>query len=194
MIPTAFRNFRIAVSPFCFWIVLVLILMAPFEYWAIVSWPDSTDYFLQEVDSAVVGPDGRRYIFVGDNLHVRAYNWRHLINGTCLLSVDRIRENVNGPFAGKRTLMQHVDQQFVGDGIIRRTSWPISPQQIRITSDWFDDHQATEQELDIYTTGTYDCNLLDRIRLALGIPRIHHDGEGHPWRERTRVVLRRERF
>ena len=194
MIPTAFRVFRRSVAPACFWILLALILLSPVEYWAIVSWPDSTDYFLQEVDSAKIGPDGRHYIFVGDDLHVRAFNWRHLINGTCLLSVDRWRENVGGKYDGKRSLMQHVDQQFVGDGIYRRTSWPLAPQRIQITSDWFDDPAATEQVIDIFTTGTYDCNPLDHLRLALGIPRVHHDGQGRPEREHTRVVLRRERF
>jgi hypothetical protein len=163
----------------------------PFEYWAIVSIPDSTDYFLQKITSAVTGSDGRRYIYVGDDLHITAYNWRHILNGTCWIWVDRNRENVGGKFAGKRTVIQGLAQQFVGDGIIRQTSWPIEPVHIPITSDWFDDPNVDEQEMDIFTTGYYNCNPLDQIRIALGIPRVHHNAKGLPERVRSRVVLRR---
>ncbi len=180
------------IYPVCFWVVVAMIVLSPLEYDAIVSWPDSTDYFLQTVDSAVHGPDGRNYIYVGDNLHVKAYNFRHHVNGTCLLHVNRIRQNVGGKYDGKMHRFQQVDQYFVGDGIIRQTSWPIFPSVISITEDWFDEPSADEQEMDIYTAGTYDCNVLDRIRQWLGIPRVMHDGEGNPWREKTRVVLRRK--
>ncbi len=162
-------------------------------YLAIIDIPDSTDYFLQEVDSSERGVDDRDYIYVGDNLHIRAYNWRHKRNGTCLIGVDRMRENVGGKFDGKRHLIQHVDQYFAMDGIIRQTSWPIGDVTIPITKDWFDDEEAEEQEMDIFTTGYFDCDFLDQIRLKLGVPRVHHNGEGLPERERTRVVLRRNR-
>lgn len=185
------RRFRKYADPFCFWLVVAMIVLSPIEYLAIVSWPDSTDYFLQEVVSAVHGPDDRKYIYVGDDLLVKAFNYRHLINGTCLLSVDRFRENVGGKFDKKRTLIQQVDQYFVGDGKIRQTSWPIRPEVITVTEAWFDDPEAEEQEMDIYTTGVYDCNFLDFIRKALGFPRIMHDGVGNDFREKTRVVLRR---
>jgi hypothetical protein len=181
-----------AFKTLCTWIVCLMVLFSPFIYWAIVSWPDSTDYFLQEVDSAKAGPDGRDYIYVGDQLHVTAYNWRHKINGTCLINVDRVRENVGGKYNGKRHLLQRLEQYPTGDGIIRRTSWPLDPVKIMVTEDWFDDPEATEQEMDIFTTGDFNCNPLDRIRIALGIPRLHHDGQGHPWREKTRVVLKRK--
>ena len=179
---------------FCFWFVILLVLMSPIIYWAIISIPDSTDYFLQEVSSAKPGPNGDMYIFVGDDLRVRAYNYRHLVNGTCLIHVERVRENVGGKYAGRATVMQEVDQQFVGDGIVRRTTWPLAPERIHIDASWFDDPNVNEQAMDIYTRGTFECNPLDRLRMWLGFPRVHHDGEGHPYRERTRVVLRREKF
>jgi hypothetical protein len=178
----------------CMWIVIAMILLSPFEYWAIVSWPDSSDYFLQEVDSATKGADGRDYIYVGDDLHVSAYNWRHKLNGNCDISVDRVRQNVGGRFDGKRHIMQHVDQQLNGDGFIRSTSWPLAPVRIPVTADWFDDENADEQEMDIFTSGFYkNCNLLDVIRTHLGFPRVHHDGQWNPEREHTRVVLRRSK-
>ena len=147
--------------------------------------------FCKGVDSSVVGPDGRHYIYVGDDLHVSAYNWRHIKNGTCLIWVERNRENVGGRFAGKRTIIQELQQQFVGDGIIRRTSWPVAPARIPITEHWFDDTAVDEQEMDIFTSGYFECNPLDEIRLAFGFPRMHHNAKGLPERERTRVVLRR---
>jgi hypothetical protein len=169
------------------------LLFSPLVYLVALSWPDSTDYFLQEVDSAKVGPDGRKYIYVGDNLHVSAYNYRHLVNGTCVIDVWRGRENVGGKFDGLRTAFQFVQQAFVGDGVIRRTSWPIAPNVIPVTEEWFDDPTVDEQEMDIFTWGTYNCNALDSIRVALGFPRVHHDGQGNPQREKTRVVLKRHK-
>lgn len=185
-----FRRER--VSRISFYIVLAAVLLSPFEYWAVISIPDSTDYFLQTVDSASKGGDGRGYIYVGDSLHVSAYNWRHKLNGSCTIRVYRNRENVGGKFDGQRTVMQDLYQQFVGDGVIRRTSWPLAPEKISITEDWFDDPEATEQEMDIFTTGWYQCNPLDQIRLWAGVPRVHHNANGDPERERTRVVLRRK--
>ena len=176
--------------------VTASVVLAPLvylTYLAIISWPDSTDYFLQRIDSAMPGPDGKSYIYVGDTLHASAYNFRHRINGTCLIHVDRIRENVGGTHDGETTIFQHVEQFFVGDGIIRQTSWPIAPVTIPITKDWFDDESSDEQDMDIYTAGTYECNQLDLIRIKLGIPRLLHDGEGHPYREKTRVTLKRRR-
>lgn len=176
----------------CFWIVLAQIVLSPLIYYAIISWPDSTDYFLQEVSSSVKGQDGRDYIVVGDPILIKAYNYRHLINGTCLLEVDRIRKNVGGKYDGKETVFQHVQQYFVGDGIIRRTSWPIPPVVVKVTDDWFDDPDATEQPMDIFTAGPYECNFLDKIRKWVGYPRMMHDAKLNPWREKTRVVLVRE--
>lgn len=182
-----------------FYILLTMVVLSPFEYWAIVSIPDSTDYFLQAVDSAKRGDDGRDYIYVGDNLHVVAYNWRHKLNGSCDIWVDRVRENFGGKFHRKRTVMQHVDQSFQGDGIIRRTSWPLASHNpplpsevIPITESWFDDPEAQEQEIDIFTTGWFDCNPLDSFRVWAGFPRMHRNAALEPERERTRVVLRRK--
>lgn len=183
--------FRQRADPICFWVVVIVAALSPLEYWAILSIPDSTDYFLQQVVSSK-SDDGRDYIYVGDNLHVTAYNWRHRINGNCLIHVDRNRETVGGKFHGKRTTFQSLDQKFIGDGFIRRTSWPILPAVVKITEDWFDDPEAQEQEIDIFTTGTFNCNALDSLRLWLGIPRVHHNAAGAPERERTRVVLKRK--
>lgn len=180
-------------SRVCVWIVVLLIVCSPLIYYAILSWPDSTDYFLQEVASAKRGPDGRDYIYVGDPILIKAYNWRHKINGTCFLDVSRVRENVGGKFDGKKTTFQFVNQYFVGDGLIRQTSWPIPPVVIKVDDSWFDDPDAEEQEMDIWTEGPYNCNPLDAIRKKLGIPRMMSDGQGHPWREKTRVVLKRHK-
>lgn len=182
----------------CFWIVVAAIVLFPLEYLFVMSIPDSTDYFLQEVDSAVKGEDGRDYIYVGDPIHIKAFNFRRLApslfnDGKCFLDVDRIRKNVGGNYDGKETVFQFVRQQFVGDGIIRQTSWPIPPTVIKITDDWFDDPDSDEQEMDIYTAGPYDCNILDHIRMKLGFPRMMHDGKWNPWREKTRVVLKRHK-
>jgi hypothetical protein len=176
----------------CAWVVTLGLLLTPVGYLAVISWPDSTDYFMQEVASAKKGPDGRNYIYVGDELHVTAYNYRHLINGTCVIDVWRGRQNVGGKYDGKRTAFQFVQQAFVGDGKVRKTAWPIVPETIMITEDWFDDPTATEQEMDIFTWGTYNCNILDNVRMQLGFPRVLHDGERNPWREKTRVVLKRK--
>lgn len=186
------------VHRFCFWIVVTAIILFPFEYLAIMSLPDSTDYFLQEVDSSVTGPDGRNYIYVGDNIHIKAYNWRRLPpalfnDGKCLLDVSRVRANVGGKFDGKKTEFQFVQQQFVNDGNIRLTSWPIPPVYVKITDDWFDDPDADEQEMDIWTEGPYDCNIVDHIRKSLGFPRMMHDNHWNPWRHKTRVVLKRHK-
>ena len=177
----------------CFWIVVLQIIFSPLIYYAILNVHDSTDYFLQEVSTAKKGPDGRDYIYVGDPILIKAYNWRHLVNGTCFLEVSRVRQNVGGKFDGKKTEFQFVGQAFVGDGIIRRTSWPIPPVEIKITEDWFDDPEAEEQEMDIWTEGPYECNILDTIRKKLGIPRMMSDGRGNPFREKTRVVLKRHK-
>ena len=174
-----------------FWVFCVLLICLPITYWASLNgFGDSTDYFLQEVSSSVKGPDGRHYIYVGDDLRVTAYNYRHEVNGSCFIEVDRLRQNVGGKFAGRRHLMQRVEQRFVGDGKIRRTSWPIAPERITITEDWFDDPEAEEQEMDIFTTGTFYCNPLDWFWLKIGRPRVHHDQDENPEREHTRVVLR----
>lgn len=187
-----FIRFRNSTERSAFWVLFFMALLAPLEYMAIISIPDSTDYFLQEVDSATKLDDGRNAIYVGDNLHVVAYNWRHKLNGTCTIRVNRVRENVGGKYDKKRTAFQTLDQQFVGDGIIRRTSWPLAPATIPITEAWFDDPSATEQEMDIFTTGWYKCNWLDVLRVWAGVPRLHHNANGDPERERTRVVLRRK--
>jgi len=142
----------------CFWIVLLQIILSPFIYWAILNVHDSTDYFLQEVASAKKGADGRDYIYVGDPILIKAYNWRHLVNGTCFLEVSRVRQNVGGKYDGKKTTFQFVGQAFVGDGKIRQTSWPIPPVVIKVDESWFDDPDAEEQEMDIWTEGPYECN------------------------------------
>lgn len=175
-----------------FYIFAAQIVLLPFLYWYIISIPDSTDYFLQRVDSAK-SVDGKNVVYVGDDLHIVAYNWRHIVNGTCWIWVERNRENVGGKFAGRRHVMEALPQQFIGDGIIRQTSWPIAPKRILITEDWFDDNSVDEQDMDVFTTGYFDCNPLDRIRIALGIPRLHHNAKGQPERERTRITLRRNK-
>jgi hypothetical protein len=193
---SAFRWLRDHTGRACFYIVFAMVLLSPFEYWAVLSIPDSTDYFLQEVSSAKEGPDGRDYIYVGDDLQIKAYNWRHktkaMFGGTCWIWVDRVRENVGGKHDKQRTVIQGLAQQFSGDGIIRRTTWPVEPARITITPEWFDDPEVDEQEMDIFTTGYFICNPLDRIRYRLGIERMHHNAQGEPERERTRVVLRRK--
>jgi hypothetical protein len=47
--------------------------------------------------------------------------------------------------------------------------------------------------MDIFTAGPYECNVLDKIRKKLGVPRMMHDAKLNPWREKTRVVLVRKR-
>lgn len=188
----AFISFRHWVEPYCFYLVLLTIAWSPVIYWAAVnSFGDSTDYFFQSVESAEPGPDGRNYIYVGDNIRITAINHRHRVNGSCLLEVDRVRENVGGKFDGQKHVFQHVQQQFPGDGEPRRTSWPIPPIYIRVDESWFDDPTAIEQEMDIYTAGTYECNPLDSFWLFIGWPRMMHDFKWNEERERTRVVLTR---
>ena len=165
----------------CFWVVLLEVVLAPVEYLATLNaYGSSTDYFNQYVASAEHGPNGQDFVTVGDDFLVRAEIIRHRVNGTCQLSVNRVRENVGGRLPGAIHLIQHVDQNFVGDGAFRYTSWPIPPAKIVVGDDWIEPG-AAQQVIDVFVVGRYYCNVLDRV-----FPRfLRGDDGGDPGRHQV---------
>ena len=152
-----------AAKTLCLYLVLLMLIASPVEYFAILNClGPSTDYFDESVASAR-HIDGESYIQVGDDLVVKAEVIRHRINGTCRLAVWRVRQNVGGKFDGRISLLQYIEQNFVGDGQFRHTSWPIPPTRIVVTENWFDDPNVAEQTIDIFVIARYYCNFLDDL-------------------------------
>jgi hypothetical protein len=165
---------RRIIQPLSFWILVLLLATSPVWLTALEDQTGpSTSYFDQVVASAHKGRDGKEYIYPGDQILIRADIIRHSFNGTCHLGVWRVRENIGGPDDGAIHLMQHVDQEFIGDGLFRHTSWPIAPAQIVVDKSWFDDPATTRQTLDMFVVGRYYCNFLDYL-----MPRFLHSADG----------------
>lgn len=149
---------------YCCYILAAIFVLIPFEYFFALNYHGpSTNYFNQVVVSAMQGDDKRSYIYVGDAFRVAAEVVRHRVNGSCHLSVWRVRQNIGGIFNGRISLIQHVDQAFIGDGEFRHTSWPIPPDKITVTEAWFDDPAADEQVIDVFVIARYYCNFLDDV-------------------------------
>lgn len=96
-------------------------------WWAILnSLGPSTEYhspYIEGPDGKLLSQENGAYVaHLGERIYVRYFIVRHKINGDCLLHVYRYGENIGGPEAGKRHLLDYVELQFRGEDELLRTA------------------------------------------------------------------------
>ncbi|HEY6032052.1 MAG TPA: hypothetical protein VIU44_15885 [Gaiellaceae bacterium] len=156
----------------------------------------STEYFEPWIEGqATLGADGKYRAFLGDRIFVRYIVVRHKLNGNCLLHVHRYGENVGGPEAGRRHLLDYADLRFVGADEMRRPRWPLSGLVLGYDVDESGRRQtdkpiippgASSQELSLYVVARYYCNVLDYV-----FPRYLQGGSRPDETARVNIIVER---
>lgn len=170
-------------------------------WWAILnSLGPSTEYHSPYIE----GPDGKllpqengAYVaHLGERIYVRYFIVRHKINGDCLLHVYRYGENIGGPEAGKRHLLDYVELQFRGEDELLRPRWPIRGLVLGYgvhkngsmnLGDPLIPPGLKKQELALYVVARYRCNPLDYF-----FPRYLQGGVKPNETERAYLIVRRK--
>lgn len=156
----------------------MLAFTSPAIYLGILNYlGPSTSYY----DPYIEGADGKPlptnrngiYVaYLGEKIFVRYYVVRHKINGNCVLHVYRYGENIGGPEAGKRHLLDYVELQFRGEDELLKPRWPIAGLILGYgvhkngavnLNDPLIPHGQSSQELALYVVARYRCNLLDHF-------------------------------
>jgi len=182
------------------WIVAVQILLSPVIYTALLNAVGpSTQYRNPQIATAEPGPDGKQYVYLGEEFYVWITVIRHRLNGNCLFEIRRYAEVASGPRVGKAFLISAVSLQFVGQNELRRTRWPQPSERyfLGYAVDEENDPLYTqpllpdgvdEEHFAFYVRGRYYCNFLDYL-----IPRYIQGGNQPDETERVYAVLRRHR-
>lgn len=172
------------IKAICVVVVSLEIAFSPIIYFAALNAiGPSTDYFEPWIEGQVtIGSDGKYRAFLGDRIFVRYIVVRHKLNGNCLLHVYRFAENVGGPEAGKKHLLDYADLRFIGADELRRPRWPLAGLVLGYDVDKEGQPQidrpimppgVNKQEFSLFVVARYYCNLLDYIapRYLQGGPR-----------------------
>ena len=181
-----------------FWIVVLAIILSPVLYTAMLNWlGPSTEYHDPVIGTAVKGPDGKDYVYVGDEFYVWITIVRHKLNGNCLFEIERFAEATDGPNKGVRRLISKTALQFIGQNELRRTRWPV-PSEAYILGYEVDKQSkpqldkpllpdgVDQQEFEFYVVGRYFCNFLDYL-----IPRHIQGGQKPDETPRVRAIVKR---
>jgi hypothetical protein len=166
---------------------LVLVTVSVVAYYGTlnVMYGASTEYHDPSIKGAARQADGRYVAYLGDRIYVTYEVKRHKINGDCLLDVFRYAEEVGGPRAGTRHLINHVELRFVGKDEIVYPSWPIDG---LVLGESLMSPDVDEQALDLYVVAKYRCNPLDDW-----IDRYIQGGAKPNETARVTLILRRRR-
>ncbi len=188
----------IRISP---WIVALELLLLipvpqPIGYVAMLNMlGPSTEYFNPVIGTALKGPDGRDYVFLGDEFYVLISIVRHKTNGNCQFIIKRYAEPTEGVDKGKPKLISTDTLQFVGRNELRNTRWPQPPDKLYLKNIVDEDNKPVgpllpegveEQETDFYVIGRYYCNVLDYF-----FPRFIGGGEISNQTQAVHAVVKR---
>ncbi|HMF51781.1 MAG TPA: hypothetical protein VK603_24200 [Candidatus Saccharimonadales bacterium] len=175
----------------CIWIVAAEVVLSPAIYFGFLNaLGPSTEYYEPSVIGATKQPDGHYVAYLGDRIYVTYSVVRRKINGECFVHVRRYGEEVDGPAAGKRRLLNFVDLQFRGENELRRPRWPLEG---LVLGDDFDGEPllapgVDERAFDLFVVARYYCNFMDYI-----LPRYLQGGTKPDETERVRLIVRRHR-
>lgn len=172
------RVFRFACIA-AFYLVITAVILSPL-IWDLMlnSLGSSTEFFDVKVLGAKPIPGGYAAT-VGDKIFITYTVVRHSLNGSCFERIWRYAENVGGPDAGEKHLLDFADLQFVGENEVRHARWPLGG--LVLTNDLIPS-ETKSQKLAFFNAARYYCNALDYIW-----PRYLQGGE-HP-NETARVYL-----
>lgn len=166
-------------------------LGSPVIYWGTLNYlGPSTEYHDPYIEGAEKLPDGKYLAYVGDRVFVRYTVVRHRINGDCRLKLRRYGEDVGGPHAGRRRLLDSTELRFRGADELYHPRWPLRGLLL--------DHGdgvdpllppgVDQQEIALYVVARYYCNPLDYI-----FPRYLQGGIRPNETERVDLIVRRRR-
>lgn len=162
----------------------------------------SSNYYARYIEGAARQQDGTYVAYLGDKIYVHYDIVRHQINGNCLLPIYRYGENVGGPEAGKRHLLDYVERRFRGGSDFLRLRWPDDglvlgygkkfnsadpPKLIEDKDDPLIPPGQVSQELAMYVVSRYDCNFMDWI-----FPRYIQGGPNPNETERLYMIVKRK--
>ncbi len=164
---------RIAACIVALELLLLIPIPQPLGYVLLLnSLGPSTAYYNPQIATALQGPDGRKYVFLGDDFYVWISVVRHERNGNCYFHIHRYAEATDGPDKGKPKLISEEGLQFVGRNELRQTRWPQPPTKLVLQYELDEEGNIVgpllpdgveEQETDFYVVGRYYCNALDYI-------------------------------
>jgi hypothetical protein len=182
----------------CVAVFAALILTSPISYLLVLNaYGPSTNYFSPYIEGAERLSNGKYVAFEGDRIFVRYTILRRAVNGDCLLDIHRYAENIAGPFAGRRHLIDYAELQFRGRDEIGYPRWP----QVGLilgngrAKDGTPDKNdplippgEERQELAFYVVARYYCNIMDYF-----IPRYLQGGMRPNETERVNLILKRKK-
>lgn len=183
-----------------FWILFAFIITSPISYVVILNWlGPSTEYHNPEIATATRGPDGKLYVYLGDEFWVNIFVVRHATNGNCHFKIRRYAEPLDGLQAGRKFLVSVAELQFVGQNEMRRARWPSPPDKYILGYAVNEQNEpqydkpllpdgVDELEYLFYVQGRYFCNFLDYI-----IPRYIQGGPREDETAHVRAVVKRNK-
>jgi hypothetical protein len=186
--------------PICCGIVLLGLVGLPVWRIAILNWiGPSTEYHNPVIATAERGPDGRNYVYLGEEFYVRMFIVRHEINGNCHFKIRRYAEALGGSNAGKPILISVAELQFLGRNDMYTVRWPSPPDKYILGYGVDDNNEYVfekpllvegedEIEFVFYVKGRYYCNFLDYV-----IPRYIQGGPRQDETAHVRAVVKRKR-
>lgn len=181
-------------------LVALQLLFSPLIYLAVLNAVGpSTEYHNPAIGTAVKGPDGSSYVYLGDELYVWITIIRHKLNGNCRFEIERFAEAVGGSRDGQKYMISKTALQFVGQNELRRTRWPVPSEKYILGYGVNEKNEPQidqpllpdgidEQEFTFYVVGQYFCNALDYV-----IPRYIQGGDRPDITPRVNAVLRRQK-
>jgi hypothetical protein len=182
--PSAFRRVQKLIGCLSFWAWATVVLGSPLVYWGVLNaLGPSTEYHDPYITGARRLDDGRYEGDVGDRVFVRYTIIRHATNGDCTLQIHRYGENVGGPEAGDRKLLDYAEVTFRGRDELRHPRWPSDG--LVLTSAMIP-HDLAQQELALYAVVRYYCNPLDYL-----FPRYIQGGVNPNQTERVYIIVKR---
>lgn len=201
---TTFLQIRKFIGCTSFYMWLGVVVLALPIYWeALNLLGPSSNYYVGEVEGAARTPDGHFEAFLGQKIWVHYEIVRHAINGDCYLRIFRYGENVGGPEAGKRHLLDYSTRRFRGTGERLKLRWPQGGLVLDYGKKFDADSASGEkllvdesdplippgqdaQELALYVVARYDCNPMDWV-----FPRYIQGGPVSNQTQRVYLIVRR---
>ena len=178
-------------------VLFAQLVFSPAIYFGILNHlGPSTEYYEPTITGAVQIKDGKYVAYLGDKIFVNYIVVRHKINGTCFLHVYRYGEEVGGPHAGQRHLLDYVELQFRGRDELMRPHWPLTGLVLGYDVDKNGISQKDKpllapgiesQEFALYVVARYYCNFMDLL-----FPRYLQGGIKPNETERINLIVKRK--